>query len=118
MKGLVKGSALREPTRGAEAERAGRAEAAASDAGRRWQLLVFGPGLVLAGRHQEADVGVQLDQQAALQHPHHHLDQVGLVRRQEAVQLNTTLPQTRPHDDLAWPSTPSSKRTTALLLSS
>lgn len=70
----------RGPTGGAEAEGAGRAQAAASDAARRRRLFVSRPGLVLGGRHQQADVGVQLDQQAALQHPHHHLDQLGLVR--------------------------------------
>lgn len=91
----VMGSALREHTRGAEAESAGRAQTAASNAGRRRRLLVPRSGLVLAGRHQQADVGVQLDQQTPLEHPHHHLDQVGLVRRHEPAEVNTAMPQNK-----------------------
>lgn len=95
VKGLAMGSALRGHTRGAEAESAGRAQTAASDAGRRRRLLVSRSGLVLAGRHQQADVGVQLDQQTALEHPHHHLDQLGLVRRDGPAEVNTATPQNK-----------------------
>ena len=48
-------------TRGPKAECAGGAEAAAPHPGHQGGLLLLA-GLVFAGRHQQADVGVQLDQ--------------------------------------------------------
>lgn len=68
-----------ELTRGTKAESAGGAQTAASDTD--WMVFVPRAGLILAGWHHQADVGVQLDQQAALEHPHHHLDQLSLISR-------------------------------------
>lgn len=68
-------------TRRTEAKSAWGAETAAPYSGSQWGVFIPQPGLILAGRYQQADVSVQLDQQAALEHPHHHLDQLGLVRQ-------------------------------------
>lgn len=71
-------------TWGTKAERTRGAETAASYSGSQWGVFISQPGLILAGRDQQADISVQLDQQAALEHPHHHLDQLGLVRSRAA----------------------------------
>lgn len=70
------------PTWGAKAEGIGRAEAAPADPGSERDLLLPQAGLVLAGRGHQANVGVQLDQEPVLQHPHHHLNELGLQDRQ------------------------------------
>lgn len=65
-------------TRGTETEGARGAEAAAPYSGSQWKIFILQARLIFAGRNQQADVGVQLDEEAALKHPHHHLDQLGL----------------------------------------
>lgn len=72
----------RVPTWRAEAEGIGRAEAAATDPGSEGDLVLSWAGLVLAGGGHQASVGVQLDEEPVLQHPHHHLDELGLQGRQ------------------------------------
>lgn len=71
-------------TWGTEAESTRGAETAASYSGSQWRVFISQPRFILAGRYQQADISVQLDQQAALEHPHHHLDQLGLVRSRAA----------------------------------
>lgn len=66
------------PTWGAKAEGVGCAEAAAADPGSEGDLILARAGLVLAGGGHQANVGVQLDQEPVLQHPHHHLNELGL----------------------------------------
>lgn len=66
------------PTWGAKAEGVGRAEAAAANPGGEGHVILPGAGLVLTGRGHQANVGVQLDQEPALQHPYHHLDELCL----------------------------------------
>lgn len=55
-------------------ESARRAETPASDSGSQRKFFILHSGLILAGWHQQANVSVQLYEQAVLQHPHHHLN--------------------------------------------
>lgn len=71
-------------TWGAKAESARGAETAASHSGSKWRVFIPQPRLILTGWYQQADISVQLDQQAALEHPHHHLNQLGLIRSRAA----------------------------------
>lgn len=74
------------PTWGTKAESVGCAEAAAADPGGEGDIVVSRVGLVLTGRGHQAHVGVQLDQEPVLQHPHHHLNELRLQGRQQEAQ--------------------------------
>lgn len=56
------------------------AEAPASRSGGQRKLFIPQSRLIFTGRHQKANISVQLDKQAVLEHPHHHLNQLGLLR--------------------------------------
>lgn len=71
------------PTWGTKAEGVGCAEAAAADPGGEGDVVLSRVGLLLTGRGHQAHVGVQLDKESVLQHPHHHLNELGL---QESMQ--------------------------------
>lgn len=66
------------PTWGTKAEGIGCAEAAAADPGGEGDVVFSRVGLLLTGRGHQAHVGVQLDEESVLQHPHHHLNELGL----------------------------------------
>lgn len=72
----------RAPTWGAKAEGIRCAEAAAADPGGEGDLVLSLPGLILTGRGHQANIGVQLDEEPVLQHPYHHLNELGLQDRQ------------------------------------
>lgn len=72
-------------TWGAKAESVGGAQTPAPNPGSEGQVLVLGPQLLLVRGHHQAHVGVQLDQQPVLQHPDHHLDQLGLQGDKQGV---------------------------------
>lgn len=71
-------------TWGTEAQSTRGAETAASYSSSQWRVFIPHTRLILTGRYQQANVSMQLDQQATLEHPHHHLDQLGLVRSRAA----------------------------------
>lgn len=71
-------------TWGTETQSTRGAEAAASYSSSQWRVFIPQPGLILTWRYQQTNVSVQLDQQATLEHPHHHLDQLGLVTSRAA----------------------------------
>lgn len=62
----------------AKAESVGGAQTSPPNPGSEGHVLVLGSELLLIGGHHQAHVGVELDQEPVLQHPDHHLDQLGL----------------------------------------
>lgn len=85
------------PTWGSKAEGVGRAEAAAAHPGGQGRVVLTGAGLVLAGRSHQADVGVQLHKEPALQQPHHHLDELRLQVGRPEVRGGARWDRSGPH---------------------
>lgn len=70
----------------AKAESVGGAQASSPNPGSEVHVLILGSELLLVRGHHQAHVGVELDQEPVLEHPDHHLDQLGLQREKQGLQ--------------------------------
>lgn len=62
----------------AKAESVGGAQASSPNPGSEGHVLILGSELLLMWGHHQAHVGVELDQEPVLEHPYHHLDELGM----------------------------------------